>query len=175
MLMRARNAASVLLPILLCISVCGQQQASISASEDPIVGEWVLNGAKSILPPGDSTVTIETARNRYKITLNFTDDHGRKFSSWTVTDMKGDWSQVTRLGRKSPEKWRVTRDGQDAFVLETFVNTDRYEVSSDGRTLTDRIIHSNLVTYDGPSHPIPGSVRTLKTEYAVLVYDRSGK
>ena len=89
--------------------------------------------------------------------------------------MKGNWSRVTRAGRKSPEKWRVTRDGRDAFVLETFVNTDRYDVSSDGRTLTDRIIHSNITTYDGPKNPIPGSVKTVKTEYAVLVYDKSGE
>jgi hypothetical protein len=172
--MLARNATSVILTILLCISARGQQDASGSAFKDPLAGKWVLNAAKSTLPPADSIITIEAERNRYKITLSFTDDHGMKFTSWTVTDMSGDWSKVTRAGRKSSEKWRVARDGHDAFVLETFVGTDRYNVSSDGKTLTDRLTHSNITTYDGPAHPIPGSVRTIKTVYPVLVYDRSG-
>jgi len=136
-----------------------------------MLGKWVLNATKSTTPPRDSTITIEATGSRFKITLNFTDDHGMEFSSWTVTDMKGDWSSVRRSFAKSSEKWRVTRDGRDAFLLETVFSTNRYEVSSDGGTLTDQTIHSNL-----PLHArFPDSVRAIKTNRPLLVYDRSDK
>jgi hypothetical protein len=168
-----RNAAFALLLRLLSLSAFPQQGIPNPPPKDSFVGTWILNVSKSTLPPADSTITIEAEGNAYKITLYVRDEQGREYRSSTVSDMKGEWSQVKRSFSHHSDKWRLTRESSDAFVLEDVVRTDRYTVSSDGKILIDRLLKSNLTTYDGPAHPIPGSVKVLKTTYPVLVYERA--
>lgn len=169
-----RNVGFVLLWLpLLYFSASGQESIPSRAPKDSFVGKWVLNVSKSTLPPANSTITIEPNGNAYKITLYVKDERGREYLSWTLSDMKGEWSEVTRTFSRYSGKWRVTRESSDAFVIDDLVDTDRYTVSPDGKTLTDHLVDSRLTVYDGPTHPIPGSVKTGNTVYRLLVYERA--
>ncbi len=176
---RLINASFVLATVFLCLAGYGQQNGRPNGTpKDRFLGKWILNAAKSTLPPAGSTIAVDFAGNKYKISLYVIDEHGTEFRSWTVTNMKGTWSNVTKLyGRTSPrhfhENWRVTREGPGAFVVESAVDTRRYAVSSDGKTMTEHLIKTNITTYDGPTNPTKGSVKTVEVTYPVLVYDKT--
>ena len=145
------------------------------SSADPIVGVWSLNLEKSKNPmpvPDSEVITIVAHDNRYKLTFDVK-VKGNEETYEIVTDMKGGAVKpVNGDAQRRMESWRVTRKGREVFEMELKTSfggrTDRYEVSSDGKTMT-------LYRHPTDKHIVllrndkDGTVRRL-TEY-VLVFD----
>jgi hypothetical protein len=134
--------------LLLSFQALAQAQASPSqAHVDRFIGKWKLNLDKSKSVSSDSELmTIEPEGDKSKITYNYvygSPDAGLKF--WTITDMKGTAFPLTQTsGKPMNERWSVTRDGADAFIVDSlpFPKRVRYEISADGETMTSREIIS---------------------------------
>jgi hypothetical protein len=145
-LLNSRLAVFALISAL-SVSVSGQQKStSNNDSKDAFVGKWRLNVEKSSLPPEQEMIAIENQENGYKISLDVTYNTEDKF--WTVTDMKGTPSKLTQEdGKPMNEEWRVTREGPEAFVVDSrpFRRVVRYKVSPDGQFLTMREVSSEIV------------------------------
>ena len=138
----------------LCFSTLGQQSSSGSATTDLFLGKWTLNVDKGSPGPSAGTITIEPEKRKYRITLELA-YQGSGGISWTVTDMKGWASRVTRKpyrGIAVPEEWDVKREAADSFTISSVFRINgieghtnwRYTVSSDGKTLTRRVISGGL-------------------------------
>ena len=140
----------VALVATLCISALAQQNPSDSAASDLFLGKWTLNVDKGSPGPTAGTITIEPEKKKYRITLELA-YHGSGGTSWTVSDMKGWASPVTKKpyrGVAIPEEWDVKREAADTFTISSIFSINgieghtnwRYTVSPDGKTLTRRVI-----------------------------------
>src|SRR5215471_3793989 len=132
---------------VLCVSVLGQQKPTTGdAATDAFAGKWKLNVEKSSMPPERETITIQRQGSNYRIDCDIAYGNGTELNFWAVTDMNGTASKVTQANGKSMnEEWRVTREGADAFVVDSrpFHTVVRYKVSPDGQTLTKREVSSD--------------------------------
>lgn len=146
--MKPLNSRLVVFTLIsvLSVSASGQRKSSSgNASGDGFIGKWKLNVEKSSAPPEQEMIAIENQGSGYKISCDVTYNAELKF--WTITDMKGTPSKVTQEnGSPMNEEWQVTREGSDAFVVESrpFRRVVRYTVSPDGQTLTMREISSAI-------------------------------
>jgi hypothetical protein len=134
--MRTRFVLLVL--ALLTVSV------GLAAADDPLVGTWKLNAAKSKFspppPPQDTTIKYEpNGANGIKVTAEITDSKGQK----TVTAYSGnfDGKDVTVTGSADADTCSMRRI--DANTTEVAnkkagkaTTTLRRAVSKDGKTLT---------------------------------------
>jgi hypothetical protein len=139
--------AVVTLISALSLSALGQQKSTSSdAVKDAFIGKWKLNVEKSSLPPEQEMIEIESQGPGYKISCDVT--YNTELTFWVVTDMQGTPAKLTQQdGKPMNEEWRVTREGLDAFVVDSrpFRKVVRYKVSSDGKTLTMRELSSAIV------------------------------
>jgi hypothetical protein len=134
----------------LCVSTPAQQNPSGGATTDLFLGKWTLNVDSSSPGPTAGTITIEPEKRKYRITLELAYQASGGIS-WTVSDMKGWASPVTRKpyrGIAIPEEWDVKREAADRFTISSVSSINgfeshtewRYTVNSDGKTLTRRVI-----------------------------------
>ena len=134
--MRIRFALLVLVVLTFCVG--------LGAADDPLVGTWKLNTAKSKFspppPPQDITIKYEpNGANGIKVTAEITDAKGMK----TVTAYSGsfDGKDVTVTGSGDADTCSMKRI--DANTTEVAnkkagkaTTTLRRAVSKDGKTLT---------------------------------------
>ena len=118
---------------------------ALCAAEDPFVGEWKLNGAKSTLT--DQMKVTGIGSNKYAF------DFGGDNPETIVTDgtdqpgMAGTTLAVSALG---PDSWKVVRKKDSRTII-----TANWKLSPDGNTLTD----------DFTFFPPNGSASNIKYEY----------
>ena len=141
---------------------------------DPIIGKWRLNVDKSTNPPHASELmTIEPQGNIFKIVVDAENINGYKPRFSILTEMKGESVKpILTDGKQTAETWRVTRSGLRKFDMELSTEfggwTDKYEVSSDGKTLTGRRIQSTSGVIGGMIDR-NGVVHSIQT---IAVFDR---
>jgi hypothetical protein len=165
---------------LLCCAVLLSIGATSAFGEavpapDPIKGVWRLNLDKSkntLAVPESEVITIVVQDTSYKLTFDVKQSNGYSPNYDIVTDMKGGAVKpVNADGRGTNDSWRVTRQSVKAFDMELVGGwTDKYEVSSDGKTLTLHRVASNRGLVGGYIEK-DGTVRR-QTQY-VLVFDHA--
>ena len=146
-------------------------------SADPIKGVWKLNVDKSknaMTVPESEVITIVAQDSTYKLTFDVKQSNGYNPKYDIVTDMKGGMAKpVNADGKGTDASWRVTRQGTKAFDMELKSRfggwTDKYELSSDGKTMTLRRVQSNTGLVGGYIEK-DGTVR--RQPPYVLVFDR---
>lgn len=122
-----------------------------SFTADPIKGVWKLNVAKSknsIVVPESEVITIVSQGSAYRITFDTKQPNGHYEKYDIVTEMKGAAVKpINADGKKTDDKWRVIRQGGNAFDMELKTSfggwTDKYEISPDAKTMTLRRITDN--------------------------------
>jgi hypothetical protein len=144
---------------------------------DPIKAVWKLNVEKSKNAMGareSEVITIVKEDRFYKLTFDVKQSNDYKSKYDIVTDMKGGTVKpVNADGRGTNDRWRVTRQNPKAFEMQLQNRfgewRDRYEVSSDGKTMTlHRVPSPNNMVIAGPGHNI---VPSGEPQY-FFVFDR---
>jgi|SRR5579859_2154435 len=134
---------------VLSLSTLAQQNPSASTPMDAFLGKWKLSVDKSSQGPTGGAISIEPAGKKYRITVEIAYPDGFGGTSWTVTDMKGWASPVTRnFNRLIAEDWHVKRETAESFTITSVFHVTgaggstewRYAVSPDGKTLTRRVV-----------------------------------
>lgn len=148
----ASRFASVLIPALLCTGTFAQQTGVGIAPVNRFVGTWKLNIEKS--SPGQSptsgTFAIQPEGKKYKITLEAAYRGGFGGTAWTVSDLKGWGSPVTRnFSEELGEQWYVKLEGVDSLDIISVDGAGdrtewRYTVGPDGKTLTRRVVGGGI-------------------------------
>jgi hypothetical protein len=141
---------------------------------DPIKGVWKLNVDKSknaMAIPESEVITIVSQDSSYKLTFDVKQSNGYNPKYDIVSDMKGGAVKpVNADGRGTNDSWRVTRQGTKAFDMELKGGwTDKYELSSDGKTMTLHRVPSSTGLVGGYIEK-DGTARR-QPQY-VLVFDR---
>ena len=119
--------------------------STLLATEDPFIGEWKLNGAKSTLIDVMKVTTV--GPNKYSF------DFGEGTPETIVIDgtdqpgMAGTTLSVSAIG---PDRWKVVRKKDGRIIV-----TGNWKLSQDGNTLSDDF------TYFPPN----GSPSNTKYEY----------
>jgi hypothetical protein len=142
---------------------------------DPIKGVWKLNLAKSKYEeavPESEVITIVAQDSSYKLTFDEKNSNGYNPKYDIVTDMKGGTVKpVMADGRGTDNSWRVSRQDMKSFDMELKTPfggwMDKYEVNSDGKTMTLHRVQSNEGIVVGSKD---GIIRR-QSQYA-LVFDR---
>jgi hypothetical protein len=125
---------------------------------DPIKGVWKLNVGKSrnAIAPESEIITIVKEDGSYKLTFDVKQSNGYNSKYDIVTDMKGGTVKpVNADGRGTSDIWRVTRQNTKSFDMQLKIRfggewTYKYEVSSDGKTMTlHRIPSPNNMVFAG--------------------------
>ena len=98
--------------------------------------------------PESEVITVVTQDSSYKLAFDVKQSNGYNPKYDIVTDMIGGTVKpVNADGRGTNDSWRVTRQGMKAFDMELNTpfggRTDKYEVSSDGKTTTLHRVPSN--------------------------------
>ena len=144
---------------------------------DAINGVWKLDVDKSknaMGAPESEVITIVKEDGPYKLTFDVKKSNGYNSKYDIVTDMKGAIVKpVNADGRGTNDRWCVTRQGTKAFDMRLKNRlgewTDKYEVSSDGKTMTLRRVPSpNNMVIAGPG---PSLVPSGEPE-CLFVFDR---
>lgn len=142
---------------------------------DPIKGVWKLNVDKTnnAMAPESEVITIVSQDDSYKLTFDVRQSNGYNPKYDIVTDMKGGAVKpVNADGRGTNDSWSITRQGATTFDMELKgAWTDKYEVSSDGKTMTLRRVPSKNAMVLGGFVEKNGTVRR-QPQY-VLVFNRS--
>ena len=127
----------------LTVARCFFAGAACLAADDPNMGTWKLNEAKSKLTPGEgknTTVVYETAGDQVKVTIDGTDADGKAtHNEWT--------------GKFDGKDYAVTGDPKSDMRSYTKINdrTLTFTVKKDGKTtITGRIV----VAADGKSRMV---------------------
>lgn len=168
----------ILFGALLLLLTVGPIFGQAAPSPDPIMGVWKLNVDKSqnTKPlPESEVITIASQDSSYKLTFDVKQSNGYNPKYDVVTDMKGTAVKpIYADGRGSSDLWRVTRQGTRGFDMELVSHfggwTDKYEVSSDGKSMTLHRVRGNKGLVGGYVEK-DGTLRRLP-EY-VLVFDRA--
>jgi hypothetical protein len=112
------------------------------AADDPMMGTWKLNEAKSKLAPGapkNSTVTYAAAGDQIKVTVDGTDADGKPaHSEWTG---KFDGKDYPVTGDVTADMRSYKKEGKDTLELTNkkdgkVTMTGKVVVSADGKTRT---------------------------------------
>ena len=152
------NARAIVFTLLLCFV-----GVAVSFAQDPNMGTWKLNEAKSKLAPGapkNHTVVYEAAGDNVKVTIDGTDKDGKAtHNEWT--------------GKFDGKDYPVTGDATSDARSYTKINdhTLGFNVKNGGKvTISGRIV----VSADGKSR----TVHTGETDAAgkkvsgMAVYDK---
>src|SRR6476469_9110183 len=116
--------------------------ALCSAADDPMMGTWKLNEAKSKFAPGagkNDTVTYAMAGDQVKVTVDGTDADGKKtHSEWTG---KMDGKDYAVTGDSAVDMRSYTKEGKDTLQMTNkkggkVTVTGSITVSADGKTRT---------------------------------------
>jgi hypothetical protein len=124
----------------LTLALCAFAGAACFAADDPNMGTWKLNEAKSKLTPGEgknTTVAYEAAGDQVKVTIDGTDKNGKPtHNEWTgkfdgkdyaVTgDPKSDMRSYEKI-EDHILKFTVKKDGKATI-------TGRIVVAADGKS-----------------------------------------
>jgi hypothetical protein len=112
------------------------------AADDPMMGTWKLNEAKSKFAPGagkNNTVTYAMAGDQVKVTVDGTDADGKKtHSEWTG---KMDGKDYAVTGDPTIDMRSYTKEGKDTLQMTNkkggkVTVTGSIIVSADGKTRT---------------------------------------
>lgn len=112
------------------------------AADDPMMGTWKLNEAKSKLPPGapkNTTVTYEMVGDQIKVTVDGTDAEGK--SAHTVWTGKFDGKDYAVTGDSMSDMRSYKKEGKDTLQMTNskagkVTMTGTVIVSADGKTRT---------------------------------------
>lgn len=160
--------------VIYATTSAANQSGTPSQATDPIVGKWKLNVDKSTHPPhARELITIEPQGNGFKLVFDAENDNGYKPRYSLITEMKGETVKPIPTDEKPIDGvWRVTRNGPRSFDMELSTQfggwTDKYEVSSDGKTMTGRQIQGKTGVIGGVMDR-NGVVRPLQV---TAVFDR---
>jgi len=134
------------------------------AADDPMMGTWKLNEAKSKLAPGapkNNTVTYEMVGDQIKVTVDGTDANGK--SSHTVWTGKFDGKDYAVTGDPTSDMRSYKKEGNDTLQM---TNTKAGKV-----TVTGTVI----VAADGKTRTVTTSSTDAKGTKvtSTAVYDKS--
>lgn len=112
------------------------------AADDPMMGTWKLNEAKSKLAPGapkNTTVTYEMVGDQIKVTVDGTDADGK--SSHTVWTGKFDGKDYAVTGDPTSDMRSYKKEGKDTLQMTNtkagkVTVTGTVMVAADGKTRT---------------------------------------
>jgi hypothetical protein len=115
--------------------------AGCLAADDPMMGTWRLNEAKSKIAPGaakNTTVTYAAAGDQIKVTVDGTDAQGKAaHSEWTG---KFDGKDYPVTGDATADMRSYKKDGKDLELTNKKAGkitvTGKIVVSADGKTRT---------------------------------------
>lgn len=121
--------------------LCLAAGAFCLAADDPMMGTWKLNEAKSKITPGapkNTTVIYAAAGDQIKITVDGTDADGKaSHSEWTG---KFDGKDYPVTGDATADMRSYKRDGKDLELTNKkdgkVTVTGKVVVSADGKTRT---------------------------------------
>ncbi len=128
-----KYAPAVLIALMVPFAV--RAQATQSSQNDPFVGTWKLNVAKSKFSPGPGTKSETVTITQDKVSVEAADADG-KTENWSYTPSAGSAATITGLDNSSV----VTRRVNDRTIEHTWKMGDstlhgRGVLSKDGRTL----------------------------------------
>src|SRR3954447_6665183 len=131
------NKKSICLTFTLCLAAA----AFSLAADDPMMGTWKLNEAKSKMTPGaakNTTVIYATAGDQIKITVDGTDAQGKAaHSEWTG---KFDGKDYPVTGDTTANMRSYKKEGKDLELTNKKAGkvtaTGKVVVSADGKTRT---------------------------------------
>lgn len=134
------------------------------AADDPMMGTWKLNEAKSKLAPGapkNNTVTYEMVGDQIKVTVDGTDADGK--STHTVWTGKFDGKDYAVTGDATSDMRSYKKEGKDTLQM---TNTKAGKV-----TVTGTVI----VAADGKTRTVTTSSTDAKGTKvtSTAVYDKS--
>lgn len=128
---------SILLTMVLCLVGLG-----LSFAQNPYMGTWKLNDAKSKIPAGapkNNTVVYEAAGDNTKVTVDGVDGEGKPtHNEWTGKfdgkdyPLTGDPASNARSYKKMDDRTMDFANKKDGKVTVT----GRLTVSADGKTRT---------------------------------------
>lgn len=152
------NAKAIVLSLLLCFVA-----VAVSFAQDPNMGTWRLNEAKSKLAPGatkNHTVVYEAAEDNVKVTIDGTDKDGKPtHNEWT--------------GKFDGKDYPVTGDPTSDARSYTKINdrTLGFNIKNGGKMTTSGRI---VVSADGKSRTVhtSGTDAAGKKVSSVAVYDK---
>ena len=112
------------------------------AADDPMMGTWKLNEAKSKLAPGapkNTTVTYERVGDQIKVTVDGTDADGK--STHTVWSGKFDGKDYAVTGDATSDMRSYKKEGKDTLQMTNTkagktTATGTVVVATDGKTRT---------------------------------------
>ena len=122
--------------------LCLAAGAFCFAADDPMMGTWKLNEAKSKIAPGaakNSTVVYAAAGDQIKVTVDGTDANGKSIhSEWTG---KFDGKDYPVTGDATADTRSYTKAGKDGLEFTQKKDgkvtvTGQIAVSADGKTRT---------------------------------------
>ena len=136
--------------IVIAVAVCFVGAALALAADDPFLGTWKLNEAKSKIGggPKNDTVVYEAAGDSVKITTDGTDPSGKVHTEWTGKfdgkdyPVSGDPNANGRAYKKVDDHTLTFDNKKDGKV--TF--SGRITLSADGKT---RTVHISGTGSDG--------------------------
>ena len=124
----------------LTLALCFFAGAACFAADDPNMGTWKLNEAKSKLTPGEgknTTVAYEAAGDQVKVTIDGTDKDGKPtHNEWTGKFDGKDYA-VTGDPKSDMRSYKKVDDHTLAFTVKKdgkTTNTGRIVVSTDGKS-----------------------------------------
>ena len=129
------KATTILLTILLCV-------AGAAFADDPQLGTWKLNDAKSKIgvgAPKFTTVVYEAAGDSVKITVDGTDGDGKPVHTEWTGKYDGKDHAVTGDPNTDTRSYRKVNNHTLAFTAKKgakVINSGRGVVSADGKTRT---------------------------------------
>jgi hypothetical protein len=131
------KARTLLLTLALCFL-----GVAVSFADNPNMGTWKLNEAKSKIPPGimkNTTVVYEAADDSVKVTTDGTDKNGNpSHTEWTGKfdgkdyPLTGDPSADSRSYKKIDDHTMMLANKKDGNV----VASGRIVISADGKSRT---------------------------------------
>jgi hypothetical protein len=144
--------------LLLGVSICAGQQSAPpqppNSSDELLLGQWKFNEDKSTRRGIESkSIIIERQGAAFKLTIENLSENGTHSFYSATTNLKGETVKTfTKDGKPTPQEWRVTREGANAFILNwsgPFPMDEKYEVDKDGKTITIRDVTRNPVIIGG--------------------------
>jgi hypothetical protein len=97
-----------------------QSPPSAQPPTDPILGRWNFNEDKSYRRGTERKfIIIEPQGAEYQLTIEQVSENGVKWHYSATTGMKGETVKTfDNEGKPTPQEWRVSREGTNAFVLD---------------------------------------------------------
>ena len=169
---------TTLLLVICLLSACHKRTAeeqvpSITLGTNQFVGTWKLNlNQSSRTGTRDEVIAIKPEATDFRFDIKWESSNGTELNYWFVTKMDGGTTKLTQTdGKPMGDEWRITRSNSSSFLVQSggpFARTDRYEVSSDGQTLTKQRLPNDKGLVVGNS---PEEGKTPK-QNEIMVFER---